>query len=308
MNAFKILTPLAYWLLVALWVYILVFLLRRLRRTNFEKSLLNMLIILLAIDALRTLFESIYFGTWYTSKSGFLPLGVYDFLVRPEIVIIPKVMNIIAAVLIIGILLYRWFPAEKRDRELQEIRIKERTLELRDSEERFRMIFENAPVLINSFDQDGRCTLWNKQCHDTFGWTIEELNANDDALAMFYPDSSVRDDVFKAVIIDPDGHFREGHPVTKDGQTLTATWANFRLPSGMAFSLGHDITERKRTEAELAKHRDHLDELVEERTNELNKTVKLMVGRENRMAELKEEISRLHEVIAQNEGGGKGEA
>jgi PAS domain S-box-containing protein len=64
-----------------------------------------------------------------------------------------------------------------------------------------------------------------------------------------------------------------------------------------------DISEQKAAEAELEAHREHLEEVVEERTKELRKTVKLMAGRENRMAELKEEISRLHEVIAQSGGG-----
>jgi len=135
MNAFQILTPVIYWLLVGLWVYILGFLLRRLRLSHFKRSLLNVLIVILAIDALRTLFESIYFGVSHTSRSGFLPIGVYDFLVRPEIVIIPKTLNVIAAVLMIGILLYRWFPAEKRDREFQEGIIKKRTAELKKSKE-----------------------------------------------------------------------------------------------------------------------------------------------------------------------------
>jgi len=248
MNVFQILTPLTYWLLVGLWVYILGFLLRRLRQTHSKKSLLNVLIIILAIDALRSLSESLYFGAWSTSKSGFLPIGVYDFLTRSEIVILPKLLTLIAAVLIIGILIYRWFPAEKRDRELQERIIKERTHELRESEERFRMIFENAPVLINSFDKDGQCTLWNKQCCETFGWTIDEINAHPDALALFYPDPAVRNEVEKTVIDDPDGRFREWNPVTKDGRTLTTSWANFRLPSGLVFGLGHDITERKRAD------------------------------------------------------------
>ncbi len=61
-----------------------------------------------------------------------------------------------------------------------------------------------------------------------------------------------------------------------------------------------DISEQKAAETELKAHREHLEELVEDRTEELRKTVRLMTGREKRMAELKEEISRLHEVIAQS--------
>jgi len=51
--------------------------------------------------------------------------------------------------------------------------------------------------------------------------------------------------------------------------------------------------ERKRAEEELTKHREHLEELVKERTAELRKTVNLMAGREVRMAELKEVLRKL---------------
>ena len=138
MNIFQFLTPLTFWLLIVMWAYILFFLMRRLRASHFEKSLINTLIIILAIDAFRTLFESIYFGARATSLSGFLPIGIYDFLVRSEMVFIPKFLNVIAASLIIGILLYRWFPAEKRDRELLESTIKEHTNQLEKRNEQLR--------------------------------------------------------------------------------------------------------------------------------------------------------------------------
>jgi hypothetical protein len=53
------------------------------------------------------------------------------------------------------------------------------------------------------------------------------------------------------------------------------------------------ISERKQAEQELQKHRDHLEELVQERTGELRRVVNLMAGREVRMAELKETIRGL---------------
>ena len=130
MNIFQIITPITYWLLIVMWAYILFFLMRRFMSNHVERNLIKTLIIILAVDAFRTLFESIFFGVRSTSLSGFLPIGVYDFLVRSEIVFIPKFLNVIVATFIIGILLYKWFPAEKRDRELLESTIEENINEL----------------------------------------------------------------------------------------------------------------------------------------------------------------------------------
>lgn len=64
--------------------------------------------------------------------------------------------------------------------------------------------------------------------------------------------------------------------------------------------LAWEIAERKRAEEELTKHRDHLEELVKERTAEieqknadLERMNRLFVGRELRMVELKERIREL---------------
>ena len=70
--------------------------------------------------------------------------------------------------------------------------------------------------------------------------------------------------------------------------------------SSLVMEVGLDVTERKQAEAELSRHREHLQELVRERTAELhNKNEELtrfnnaMVGRELRMIELKQEINAL---------------
>ncbi|MCP4396028.1 MAG: response regulator [bacterium] len=143
---------------------------------------------------------------------------------------------------------------EAQNRQLkQEIAERKRVEEaLRESEEKFRTIFDNAPVLIDSFDENGRCILWNKECEKTFGWTIDELNSYDNLLALFYPDPKVQKEVLDT-ILKPDKIFREWYPVTKNRTELVTLWANFQLPNGMLISIGHDITERKQAEEALQK-------------------------------------------------------
>ena len=114
MNIFQTLTPVTYGLLILMWLYILAFYIKRLRQKKIVGDLTITLLIILAIEAFRTLFESVYFGTWYTSLQGYLPSALHAFLVRPEMVFIPKVLNVLAAFLIILILIRRWIPQEER--------------------------------------------------------------------------------------------------------------------------------------------------------------------------------------------------
>jgi len=132
-----------------------------------------------------------------------------------------------------------------------------------ESEERFRAICEYSPGLINSFDKDGHCVFWNHQCRKTFGWTIDEINAQENPLALFYPDPAIQEEVIQSLTDIQDGVFKEWNPLTKDGQTLTTVWANFRLPGGSIFSLGHDITDRKQAEKKLQDSEQKYSYLVE---------------------------------------------
>lgn len=71
------------------------------------------------------------------------------------------------------------------------------------------------------------------------------------------------------------------------------------LPEKMV-ALFMDITERKKTEVELEKHREHLEELVEERTREveeknrkLSEQMKIFVGRELTIRDLQNKVKAL---------------
>lgn len=117
MISFRYASPVAYWILVVLWGYILYFYLRRLSSKQYRIPVFVIPLLILSIDAFRTLIESIYFGAWYTSEAGLFPRSVHDVLVRPQYVFIPKVINVAAACLIIGILLRRYIPEEEREIE-----------------------------------------------------------------------------------------------------------------------------------------------------------------------------------------------
>lgn len=121
----------------------------------------------------------------------------------------------------------------------------------RKNEDRFRMIYENAPVMIDAFNDEGRCVMWNSQCEKVFGWTAEEIYAHKNPIELFYPDPKIREDVVDTVTSTPDGVFREWKPRRKNGSETTCLWANFKLPDGLVINLGYDITKQKRVEDAL---------------------------------------------------------
>jgi PAS domain S-box-containing protein len=102
--------------------------------------------------------------------------------------------------------------------QIQELEIKQRRVEqaLCLSEERFRTICENAPVMLDAFDLNGRCIFVNREMEKRSGWTREQIMACDDPLTLFYPDPEVRANVIET-IKKADGVFREYSVLAKDG-------------------------------------------------------------------------------------------
>lgn len=124
---------------------------------------------------------------------------------------------------------------------------------LREVVAQYEAVFQTAPVLVNVFGDDGKCLLWNEECERRFGWTMEEVNAHPEPLALFYPDPAVRAQVKASVGAEPSRLFREWHPLTRSGETLSTIWSNTRMPNGRVINIGLDITERKRAEADIVR-------------------------------------------------------
>ncbi len=121
---------------------------------------------------------------------------------------------------------------------------------VRASEERFRTLYENSPVMIGGFDARGKLILWNNELERSLGWTKSEAMACENILALCYPDAQLYQEITE-IIHRSDGIFR-AHPIhAKDGSERIHRWANFPLPDGSIISTGYDITEEKKAEDAL---------------------------------------------------------
>ncbi|UCD30981.1 MAG: PAS domain S-box protein, partial [Desulfobacterales bacterium] len=150
---------------------------------------------------------------------------------------------------------------EKRVRELEkEHHERKRAQEaLRKSEERFRKVYDIAPLAFVVWDVNACIVDWNKTAEILFGWTKEEVKGNNffDFLIPEKDRPHVQDVVIKLLQGELQSHSINDN-LTKDKRTITCEWNNSPLHDDDGniigvISLGLDITERKLMEEEKAK-------------------------------------------------------
>jgi len=185
---------------------------------------------------------------------------------------------------------------------------KQEKAETKQTEKNFsKYLLETANTIILTLDTDANITLFNKFAEKLTGYTKAEVLGRN-WFDLFIPkrDGTVIPEVFKDVLkkmTHVSSH--ENYILCKDGSEKLISWKNTLLKDENKkefgiLSIGTDITESKQAEIELKKHRDHLEELVTERTKELEETnkdldsaLKVFVGRELTISKLEKRIRAL---------------
>ncbi len=183
---------------------------------------------------------------------------------------------------------------------------------LQESEQRFRILLENVPtVAVQGYNTDGDIHYWNKANESIYGYKAEEAIGKNLIDLIIPPE--MKEDVRK--IIRHGAKIGEMPPaaemtlIRKDGKPVTVFSSHAVVQqSGKEpelFCIDVDLTERKQAEEELAKYREHLEELVQERTKELEEKNeklaqfnKLFVDREFRIKELKDKVKELEKKVS----------
>ncbi|TAN41463.1 MAG: PAS domain S-box protein [Nitrospirae bacterium] len=172
---------------------------------------------------------------------------------------------------------------------------------LRRSQQRFRAVFDNAPVGITIINTDRRFIEANTAFQKMTGYDIAELSElsvsdishpDDDRLNMLY---------YEELMAGRLPHFSmEKRFIRKNGAVLltniviTTIRDNYDKPV-LLFGIVEDITEKKRAEDELRKYHERLEEIIAQRTSELLKINKSL---KNEIAERKEIETTLKESEA----------
>lgn len=142
---------------------------------------------------------------------------------------------------------------------------------LRESERRYRDVIQKADLVGVIVDREGRITFVNDFFARLTGWSADEVIG-----------SRWSEFLCRGGDVQDGGLFcfsnllthTEGSLMTKAGQRRTIVWTQSALHSSSgelagACALGMDVTDHRRIQAELASHREHLEQLVAQRTADL---------------------------------------
>jgi len=161
-------------------------------------------------------------------------------------------------------------------RELQaEVTERKRAEEkVRVSEEKYKTLVETSSDMIFTVDLKGNFLFTNQAFEKSLGYSAEEIQRINGFDLVHPEDSKTVREQFAALVEGKDVDNMEYKYKAKDGSYISilnnaSPIFDSRGNVVAAFGVARDITGRKRAEEELRKYRDHLEELVEERTLKL---------------------------------------
>jgi PAS domain S-box-containing protein len=151
---------------------------------------------------------------------------------------------------------------------------------LMETESRFRSVVQTAGSAIFVLSGEYRILEWNYQAEHLYGFSRQEV-LNKNYLELFVPEEirdSVMDDMGKVLSGRTARNF-ENLIRIRDGSKRILLWNASPLFNATAqtvgiIAVGQDITDRKRMEDELERHRKELEQMVQERTANLEKANK----------------------------------
>jgi PAS domain S-box-containing protein len=260
----SLVAALIYWVIISLWLAVLtavgVAFVRNPRTFGAARLLLSVIV----IDTVRNIIENLYFGLYFGGQYGFFPAAIVGVLSNPAYLIIPKVMNVVAASAVLGLLVLRWLPRASKERAEVDADVHEKTEALnREAEER-RRLFETSLDLILVTDRTGVLTRVSPSALAIVGYQPGEMIGHNAAEFIYEADLEATRSEMRLARKGRQTRNFETRYVHKDGRIVPLTWSGvWSEPEQKHFFFGRDMSERKAAENNLEKTRAFYNSIIE---------------------------------------------
>jgi two-component system NtrC family sensor kinase len=177
-----------------------------------------------------------------------------------------------------------------------------------ESEKKYRDLVETAQELIWKCDSKGRYIYLNHAWEDILGYGLDEMLGK--SFGDFQTEEDFQRDMSAFTRLMEGGSIKdyETTHIAKDGSNLILLFNAIHVTDDEGNVIGTqgtatDITQRKKYEQELEKHQTHLEQLVKERTDELEVSNEELKATNDELYkqrdELEQTIKKLNEAQAQ---------
>ena len=252
---------LIYWPIVGAWTIVVLFVVVKYLRRARQSKIVRLLLIVIAIDATRNIIENIYFGLLWGGNYGLFVEAFSEVLSQPNLLILPKVLNVVAACGVLMLLVFRHLPDVLLEKDRAESKLEE-------TEQRFRMLVDGVKeYAVYLVDADGNITSWNAGAERISGYKAEEAIGMN--VSAFYTATDRERGAAELALsrARTEEHYEtRAERVRKDGSVF---WANITVnaihdTNGKVIGFANvtkDITQSHAAE-KLLEHQAHHDQLT----------------------------------------------
>jgi PAS domain S-box-containing protein len=253
---------LVYWVIVSIWLAVMATVAVAFFRNRRTFGTSRLLLIVVAIDTGRNIIENVYFGLYFGAQYGLLPTAVGGVLGQPTLLIMPKLINVIAASIVLGLLVLRWLPLAQRERANADSEVLEKSNALNQEIEEHRRLFDTSVDVIVVTDAARVITRISASCATVLGYQPSEMVGRYGG-EFVAPDfiEVLRAELLASIDGGATRNFRSDF-LHKDGYPVTLAWTGVWSAKAQRFFLiGRDESEQKRAEEKLT-NLAHVDQLT----------------------------------------------
>lgn len=250
----QLVAALVYWVIVVIWAAVLITLVIAVIRKKVAIGTTKLLLVVVAIDTARNIIENLYFGAYFGSQYGLLPSNIAPVLAQPSLLILPKVLNIVAAGTVLFLLLFKWLPMNLREKAKAQAVMRHTSQALRREVEEHRRLFDTSVDLIVVLDRDRLIRRISRSCTTILGYEPSEVMDRYGGDFVFTDDVSILRGEMEKAVMDSESavrnfecrfRHRDGHLVSIE---VSAVWSS---EVERFFLTGRDLTAAREASRNL---------------------------------------------------------